>query len=223
MKQEDFVDRHSGEEMIVVGCGPSLKNIPLGFLESRINIGVNLLRQHIPWLALDYWLALDQTTVSEYDVLPSVEGILKFIPHGFQNWFEKMGHWNDEFVSLALLDEVEGAPYSKDYGVAYSSSLPAAAQLAIEMGARRVFVTGFDCVRKGDSPGHYNLPHFYNAEIPGVYEESWDIQFGALHRHAENLGVEIINLSNPTMSRMLPKDDYRNYWAPPVYVDGVMT
>lgn len=215
--QSEFEGIHSGEEMLIIGAGPSLRNIPPAFLESRRSVTVNLVPAWYPFLHFDYWVALDKHTVDPeiYNAVPSLsERTFKFVPRRYRNWIEqKTDFWDESWVELRL-PEVPGVPWSKDYGAAFSSSLPAGAELAILMGAQRVLVVGFDCTRRNSAVTHYQLPHFYGADLPGEYEESWDRQFGRLRDWADDQGVEILNLSEPTVSRYLRRAHWSDFWSP---------
>lgn len=39
--EEDFRDKHDGEEIWVIGCGPSLDDVPDGFFKDKISIALN--------------------------------------------------------------------------------------------------------------------------------------------------------------------------------------
>lgn len=208
--QSVFKDIHKGEEIICIGNGPGLKNIPPAFLESRINIGINYILEYMKFLKLFYWLTLDKECL---DVMPSEP--YSFAPMRYMGIIEKA------HIPMILYDEVSGVPYSPTYGSSYTTSLAAAIHLATFMGASTAFVVGFDCTFPEEpleipSDGISNLPHFYGHRGNGksVYMPEWDYEMQQVAIFARKSGTKVIDLSIPKGSLCLPHDDYQKYWRP---------
>ena len=219
-EQSDYVDRHAGEQVIIIGNGPSLKNIPIGFIESRTNIGINYLRQKIPWIRLDYWMATDKEVV--LDLVSDINGIPKFIPTRYMNIVKvDLDPDNfDEIVPMALMEDIPGTRYSPVYGASYTTTLAAAAHMAFLMGAIEILAVGFDCsFYKGNreyiGDGKSKLPHFYDDKPAMLYKREWDNDVFYVDRYIRGHGSGVVNLSQPTLSKRLEKSIYSEYWSPP--------
>lgn len=210
MKFEDFKDRHFGETMICIGNGKGLKNIPIALLESYPSIGMNYITHWLPFLKLDYWLTLDK------ECLFAIRGdIPSFVPYRYLPILPA----NLPNVVPFILPEVRGIPYSKSYGSSYTTSLAAAAHLALIMGAKKVLIVGFDCTfpvgpLRPHLEGRSNLPHFYHAEnVPLRYMSEWDYEMEQVAKLARvHYLSRLLNLSEPTDSLCLPWQNYREVW-----------
>ncbi len=216
-EQWAFVDKEKGEEIIVIGNGPGLKNIPPAFLMSRVNIGINYIREYYPFIKLDHWLTIDK------ECLPAIPyAVPAFVPFRFMSLVTSSAENKiPNVIPMILWKEIEGIPWSPSYGSGYTTSLAAAVHLAVfVLGAPRVFVVGFDCTfpltpLREHVDGKSNLPHFYHDEGAKVIKmHQWDNEMGYLRTAVEDHGAEIINLSVPTESETLFQDDYRIYWRP---------
>jgi hypothetical protein len=215
---EEFRGRHEGEEVIVVGNGTGLKNIPFAFLESRPIFVMNYFSYWVRFIKPDYWLALDPLCFkgAEY-----VEDSIKFIKAHHANRF--VGYEDNNLVLYKMMDKIPGFQWNKHWGLRYSTSAIAAAHLGIEMGAKRVLFVGIDCTHGiggyqdiEDFKGVSRIPHFYDGRFHFIgYADQWDEHFGIFAKWAaEEHGAELVNLSVPTKCTTLERGDYRDYWEP---------
>ena len=218
MKLEDFKDKHKGEEMIVVGNGPGLKNIPFAFLESRPTFVINFFSYWVPWLKPTYWLALDPLC---FEGAKYVNGTYKFIKAHNIETFKAIEEIEDEMlVYYSMPDQIPGFMWTKNWGLGYSTTAIAAAHLAHHMGASKALIVGFDCTHGTgiyEGKGLSRIPHFYYSRFHFTgYAEQWDDQFGHFTKWVleQGQGMEVINLSIPTKAKNLVRGDYRDYWQP---------
>ncbi len=95
--------------------------------------------------------------------------------------------------------------------------MAAAVQLALYMGADNALMVGFDCTKgnKSDAlpePGKTGTPHFYDPDRGRQYQPGWDKNIGQFSDWAESVGKHVWNLSPFTMSTMVPRSTYREWW-----------
>lgn len=241
VKYEDFKNRHAGEDMIIVGNGLGLLNIPVGFLKSLPSIGIN----YGPWYAETladgspspfrgwvptYWHGVDTCCFLAIDSLP--ETVYAFVSEKDEQdpeYQKRVGLAN--FISYRCYDEVEGVGNTDGLGPSYSTSLLSAIHVVHHMGVRRFLTVGFDCTfakegttRVGDwadNPGVNRIPHWYNGEAvkynpddpDEIFKhEAYDEQAGACLDFMRKFGKEIINLSMPTLCTTLPAGNYEQFW-----------
>lgn len=217
MQLEDFKDKHKGEEVIVVCNGPGLKNIPFAFIESRPNFVINFFPYWAPWVRINYWLALDPIC---FKALEHAKEAVKFIKSHQANVFK--GYEDENLVFYEMRDQVPGFVWTEEWGLKYSTTALAAAHLGVYMGASKVLLVGFDCTygmglyqNLADFEGLSRIPHFYDKRKHfNGYSGMWDEHFRIFADWAEGQGTEIINLSVPTASKHLKREDYRDYWRP---------
>jgi hypothetical protein len=212
IKLQDLRDVHKGENIICMGSGPSLLNVPVEFLRSMPTVGINfgpyysdLLDGFIP----QYWVALDTNPMVMLDHLP--DEVIKFIPNRQEKRIRANGLrlWNCVFIEIAAMPRPEGT--------GYSTTMVAAVQLALYLGAPNALVVGFDCTtgQKSDAlpePGKTGTAHFYDPDRGAKYMPGWDSNLGKFAEWAKAMGKGVWNLSNPTMSRYVPKSTYQEWW-----------
>ena len=212
MRLQDLRDVHEGQNILCLGTGASLNNLPVEFLRSMPSIGINYL-PHYSNLLDDfmppYWVALDTNPMEMLDSLPS--DVVKFVP----NRQEKRLKAANRSLDGVVFFEIAAMPRPDKAG--YSTTMVAAIQIALYMGAPNVLVAGFDCTRgnKSDAlpePGKTGTRHFYDPERGQQYMPGWDKNVGHFSDWATSVGRNVWNISEPTMSRMVPKSDYREWW-----------
>jgi hypothetical protein len=242
VKYEDFKDRHAGEDMIIVGNGLSLLNIPVDFLNSLSSIGLN----YGPWYTETladgspsplkgwvptYWHALDPPCFLAIDRL--LETTYAFVSEKDETdpeYLKRVGLEN--FIPFRCYDQVEGIGNTDGLGPTYSTSLLTAIHIGKHMGVRRFLTVGFDgtfakqgTTRVGDwkdNPGLNRIPHWYNGEAvkynpddpDEIYKhEAYDEQAGECLEYMQQFEKEIINLSMPTLITTLPAGNYEKFYG----------
>lgn len=213
MKIEDFKDKHSGEEMIVVCNGPGLKNIPWAFIESRPYIALNYFTYWGQFMKPTYWMAADPLCFenTEWTDCP------KFIKAHHAERFNK--EQSETIVFFKFFEIIPGILNIKDFGLSYSTSAIMAAHMCHYMGAKTCLLVGFDCthgIARIEHHGLSQIPHWYDhRKHMHDMAHSWNKQFGAFYEWVKPRGMEIVNLSIQTYCNALPLGDYQDYWQPP--------
>ena len=212
MKLQEFRDKHAGEAVLCIGTGTSLNDIPVEFLRSMPSIGINYLTYYsdlIDGFLPTYWVALDTGPMVMLNQMPPE--VTRFIPLCQKKRAQAAGH----NIDGAVVFEISAMPRPDRAG--YSTSMAAAVQLALYMGAQDVLIVGFDCTRghKSDAlpePGKTGTPHFYDPDHGRQYMPGWDKNIGLFSDWASDTGRSVYNLSPFTMATMTPKSDYREWW-----------
>lgn len=216
---EEFAGIHEGEEVIVVGNGKGLLNIPFAFIQSRPNFVMNYFSAWAPFIKPTYWMALDPLC---FNGASYVDKTIKFVKAHHAEKFAEF-ETDENLVYYSMRDKIPGFKWTEKWGMQYSTTAIAAMHLAVHMGANPILAVGIDCTHGiggyqdiDDFKGLSRIPHWYDPRRHFTgYSDQWDKQFGEFTAWANERGVEVINLSIPTKSKNLPRGDYRDYWAPP--------
>jgi hypothetical protein len=216
MRYDDFKGTKKGE-LIVIGNGISLLNVPFGFLLSRPTFALNHFTAWTPWFRPSFWLSTDH--IPAKDMIDKLPGVPKFLSEWTIDIMESEGLDDPEVMAFRFLDKVDGIPYAKGTapGSRYSTSILAASHIGVDMGFTTIFWVGFDCTRPttiepNPINGRSATPHFYDPIRPSMPAESWNRQAGAFVHWAQTRGVRVVNLSYPTDCTTVPRDHYSNYW-----------
>ncbi|TET36705.1 MAG: hypothetical protein E3J72_08080 [Planctomycetota bacterium] len=182
LRPGEIADRHKGETIFILGCGPSIANADLSLLDRRISIGVNaILHAYDP----TYLIWLDNATVKTCGEMLERSFAVKFcadrvrtvIPATrFRRYVPKNGE--------PILSE------SFDKGLYWSrTSVFPAINLAVLFGAKRIVLLGVDLL---------DASHFYGRSGAGkqflnrgrILED-----FRRLAGYAKKRRLKIINAS----------------------------
>ena len=212
MQLQDFRDVHAGENVLCIGTGASLLDIPVDFLRSMPSIGINYLTYYsdlIDGFYPTYWVALDTGPMIMLDKMPPE--IVRFIANRQEKRIRAAGR----DMQSTVFFEIAAMPRPDRAG--YSTSMAAAVQLALYMGAPNALLVGFDCTKgnKSDAlpePGKTGTPHFYDPDRGRQYQPGWDKNIGQFSKWAQSVGKRVWNLSPFTMSTMVPRSTYEKWW-----------
>ena len=198
-----YKDIHDGP-MICIGNGPSLLNVPTDFLGMYPSIGMNwvvhynhLIDDFVP----NYWVALDGGPLVEIPDIPTC-----FVRRKYSKSIK-----GDNLVFFDPQD-LDGPD-----GLGHSTTMVAAVQIALYMGASDVLIVGFDCTKgyRGDALPEYGkngTRHFYDLENGSQTSVKWDKDVGKLASWAESTGRAVWNLSPFTMASRVPRAEVTE-WA----------
>lgn len=183
--------------MIVVGNGPSLKHIAAEFLQSRPTIVMNWLPRHRTDFVPTYWVCQDTICIPAIGFLngETRRYRLSELPN-LNRWPSEPIEQNTEWTTTTLF----------------------AAEMAMAMGASTILIVGFDCSMR-DSPymnhgeGVTAQPHFYDVKKPSFKHEKWNYQAGIFAQIAEDAGVRVLNLSDPTYCDTIPRSNLEDWYS----------
>lgn len=180
----------------MVGNGPSLKGVAGAFLRSRPTIVMNWLPRWRKDFTPTYWVCQDTICIPAIGFLSdeTMRYRLSSLPN-LNRWPADPIVQNTEWTTTTLF----------------------AAEMAMWMGATTILIVGFDCsmndgVYQNRGEGITAQPHFYDVKKPAFKHEKWNRQAGIFRQIAEDAGVRVLNLSDPTfcdtMERGLLSDWY---------------
>ncbi len=211
MRLQDFRGVHKNQNILCIGTGASLNDIPVDFLRSMPSIGINYLPYYSDLLdgfLPTYWIALDTGPMVMLDQMPL--DIIRFVP---ERQKKRLAGRNLESV---VFFEIASMP--RPSGVGYSTTMAAAVQLGLYMDADNILLAGFDCTKgnKSDAvpePGKTGTQHFYDPKNGRQYAPEWDKNVGQFARWADNTGKAVRNLSPFTMAQEVQRSNYQEWWA----------
>lgn len=181
----------------------------------------------VPFIRPTYWLVLDPLCFRATKAI-SHKNTIKFVKgHQKEAFLSALKEWGiddqeETTVFYQMRDKIPNFTFTEEWGLNYSTSAIAAAHLAVYMGASKILLVGFDCTygmalydNFNDFDGRSKIPHFYDPRNHFCgYSEMWDSHFAYFRDWANEQGTEVINLSIPTESKYLEREDYTDYWQP---------
>lgn len=194
-------------EWAVIGCGPSLADADLAAVAARgcSVIAVNdAYRRCKPTVIYgadgEWWDAYAQAHVWACDGQP-YSGATEV---GAECWTATPSAAVRHGLHLAEIQNGEGVSLQPGRLVHGGNSGHQAVNLAVQRGARRIILLGFDMMAADDGRRHWfgNHPGAMNKESP---YPRWARAFDAMARALERLGVEVINCSRRTAITAFPR------------------
>jgi hypothetical protein len=213
---QEFKNIHEGQNVLCLGTGRSILNTPVEFLKSMPSIGINFLPYYkdlLDGFMPTYWTALDTPPLMVMDVMPAE--IVRFLPSNHRIRADQAGH----DISNVVVFDIRNMP--KPLKGEYTTTMSAAIQIALYMGAKNVLIDGFDCTtgyrnNVGTQPGVTGTAHFYDREGGVKYAKHWDLNIGIWSSWSEPRGQHIWNISDPTRSVYVRKSSYTNWQSSPI-------
>ena len=205
-KLQELKNKLSGQEVFIVGGGYSIEQINKDFLQDKLVVGINDAYQFLPNAAALYWC--DNSWVARHMHL------LK--EHPCQHRFNAAPHYRVHIEKD--IDASGGATalhLTGDKGfdpnpdcVKGNNGGTHALNLTINMGARRIYLLGFDMRDDPLKPGkfHYHNNHIVTPRID-VYTEFIDAM-KELNKEVRRLriDVDIVNCSPTSALQCFRKD-----------------
>ena len=206
MSISEFWSVHRGETCLIVGNGPSLRDIPLSFLEQYPTFGTNLIYKLIGFTPT-YYTAVDHRVL--VPLAKTLEtrfpGVPKFVPDRYVDYQARPVYYFHHRPGDVWIGNSEGVDMLTDPGLAYVSISHVALQLAYYMGYTTMLMVGMD--NTGDGM------HFYGDGYPLPFPDAIDLSFGMLRKgfEAAKNPRRIINLSTATQVTTIERGDWRGY------------
>ena len=208
-------NKHKGQTCIIIGNGPSLRDVPAEFLNQYPTIGSNrVYLRYIP----TYYAAINPLVISQYwdeiDAIPAVKFIRASLAKG--------GFFG---IPLQSLREQVFSYEPLKMGVYEGFTVTfVSMQLAFWMGFETVLLVGVDHrytysgnasseqIQDGDDPNHFDPNYFKGAKwhAPDLIrsEAAYVMARDAFRTH----GRRIINLTDNTALDVFKKDNIK-YWS----------
>lgn len=183
----EFKNKHRGEVIVVLGCGPSVNDLSLYLLEGVVTVGANLIgRAYHP----DYLFWLDQNVTpgaraaaafEEFARSPARKFVAREVPR--EHALETFENYEPEDGEPLLSSDLERGLYWS------RTALFPAINMACILGAARVVLAGVDLRDRS---------HFYSSEGRGEPHPEADRilrDFERLAEFADERGVEVVNVN----------------------------
>lgn len=221
---------HPGEDIYIIGTGPSLRVFPLSFLEGKITIGLNNAYKLVP---VRYSITVhpdlyvpeflegeaphpEMSWIAKY---PKIKDLLSFEQFRYAAerfyFFESDGQPNTQppqqpSNSGRILDWVRAPVDNKLY--LWSSISQTAANLAANMGARNVVLVGCDLgALSGDHHAHEKPTRWKGARPAERYRQYYE-GLAEVRAALRERGVNLVSLS-PLLGFLNAEEDFRRLCA----------
>jgi len=216
-----LIDKHVGEIAFVVGAGTSLHDLDLGPIHDHVVVSVNSSFILMPWQNGDtdkrYWISND-SAVRGWSYWSNVKNshATKIVRDSWEKYYDEI----PDFLIFSPRTTGNGIimPYEK--ALAYSSSVPSAIDLSIQMGCKKIFLLGVDHYFSGKRSHFWQYyppqfqplpirtivpPFFMQQHIFDENKKSYD----ALKRFADSKGAEVYNCNPLSKVRPFKKIEYK--------------
>ena len=164
---EKLIDKHVGESVFVIGSGTSLFDLDLVQIHEHVVISVNSSFIRMPWADGNcdkrYWISND-SAVREWSYWKDVkEGkCIKIIRNSWKKYYDEI----PDFLVFSPRKKVDIMVDPNEKALCYSSSVPSAIDLAIQMGCNKIFLLGVDHYFLNQKSHFWQLYPKQNQPIP---------------------------------------------------------
>jgi len=202
-KIEELYSAVSGQDVFIVGGGPSLKGFDFARLKNKVTVAINDAMHVLPDATALYWADFPWVARNN-DSLKSHPCKLRFM--GLAN-----AKINDTLIQggATVLNRVgtRGLDLNPDH-VCGSNSGAHALNLVANMSPKRIILLGYDMRRFNDA-SHWHPTDLYVPQ--SVYDDRFAPCVDAMAGPIQTLGIEVINCSHISALRNYKKDFVENY------------
>lgn len=205
MRIDHLYRKHAGEDIYVVGTGPSMRCFPREFFRDRVTIGLN---QAYRYFQPTYSLTVHPELVQEYvkeSVKPATQWIIKKKPPMLHLELDDPDYY--VFLTSEEWPTIQRRPADTLFlgrGVQCT-----AMDLAARMGARTIILVGCDhCALGSDHHGHHQHVRFYGLSSAIIYKEYRKFTAKVRKMIRETFDIHTLTLS-PFVGLDSPTEDYQ--------------
>lgn len=207
MRISGLTEKHRGQELYIVGTGPSLRVFPVSFLADKLTLGLNEAWRYAP---LTYSLTLTPKLVNDYAALPSsrqhqttwitpAKAPLASLSLDDDRYYVFHGHDCVEDI----VKQVPNLLFVSEAGV-----LVTALDLAARMEVKTIYLVGCDLNEVGgDHHGHDQPVRFLGKNPADVYRQTRYAVSGMRFIVREKFGIPVLSLS-PLLGSGAATEDY---------------
>ena len=194
-----FADRHAGETAVIIGNGPSLRNVPLEFLKKHKTFGTNRIYL-LPDFTATYYASVNPLVVQQSAAEINAYGAqAKFVTDGEASLID--GAYPLMSVGSRIFSYNPAAYIFEGFTVTYVCM-----QLAFHMGFETVLLVGVDhrfkmdgppnseTVWQGDDPNHFSPEYFKGARWNNPDLPNSEASYRLAKKAYEDAGRRIVNL-----------------------------
>lgn len=214
----DLEGKHTGETGIVIGNGPSLRDIPVHFLVKYPTFGTNRIYLRNGF-SPTYYVCVNPLVASQYLVdIQNMAGPIKFVTDQFAGQ-----------IADALPLHSVGTPifsYHPDVRIYEGFTVTyVCLQLAYWMGFSRILLVGLDHFYKfqgkpneekvmaGEDPNHFSSEYFQGARWNNPDLQRSESSYYMARTVFEANGRQIINCSTKTACEVFPQATWEDYYG----------
>jgi hypothetical protein len=214
----DLCNKHDGETGIVIGNGPSLRDIPLHFLKKYPTFGTNRIYLKGGFLP-NYYVCVNPLVAGQYlDDIKGMQGPIKFVADQYA----------DQVAGALPLHSI-GAPtfsYHPDLRIYEGFTVTyVCLQLAYWMGFSRILLVGVDHfyqydgrpneekVMTGADPNHFSPEYFRGAKWNNPDLDRSESSYYMARTVFEANGRQIINCSTKTALDVFPRAGWEDFYG----------
>ena len=194
----DLCGSHKGEEMFVIGTGPSLRVFPLEILSGKLTVGLNQAWRHGAWT---YSLTVHSELILDYQASPERPGT-KWIVSAKKKPCDLSLNDKDHFVFRSRGD------FTRDPNELFlrEGIQGTALHLALRLGCRAVYFVGVD-MGLLDGDHHCHEQHVkYHSRTPGEVFARMRKTTRLARDVLRKKGVPVLNLT--ALLGVDPSEDY---------------
>lgn len=218
MRFIDYQDQHAGETCVIVGNGPSLRDVPLSFLKKRPTFGTNRIYLHAEGFLPTYYCAVNplviEQSLAEICAIPAQTA--KFIAAPFAE--QVPGSFPLRSAGSPLFSFAPSEYIYEGYTVTF-----VCLQLAFFMGFRTVLLVGVDhrfitngtpnaeAVWEGNDPNHFTESYFKDARWHNPDLERSAHAYVLAEKAFRENGRRVLNLTRDTALDVFTKEPLKKW------------
>ena len=207
-----FKNKHIGETCLVIGNGPSLKDVPNSFLDQYPSFGTNrIFLKYVP----TYYVVVNPLVIEQNKAIIEILPCDKFLPFGYDFKCEHHGF---------LASTQKQFSHNPDKWIAEGFTVTyGCLQLAYYMGFTTVLLVGVDHRYKfsgepnephlfeGDDPNHFDPEYFKGVKWHNPDLERSEISYQYAKEAFEQDHRKIINLTPNTALNVFEKGNINDW------------
>lgn len=202
---QDFKDRFGGQEVFIIGGGPSLKNFDFNLLNSKITVSLNSSFERMSkWTAM-FWADNDWAS-QNLDRITAIDSLKftakKFCDEHIRRNIKAMG-------GATVLRKGGDYGYSGDIDtVCGNNSGAMALNLVANTKPYRIILLGYD-MQFIDGQSHHHKG--YVVSSPSVYRDLFIPSINSMAPFIKKLGIEVVNCSPTSALECFNKESIDKY------------
>jgi len=199
---DNLYNAHEGETCLIIGNGPSLSAIPDDLLNQFKSFGCNRIWEREDFTP-DYFVAVDGWVPDENELDFHALQSVVMLPSDFAGKYQAEYYFHHRPGPMWIMERDLQPDYLRKNGIGWVGVTHAMLQIAFFMGFERFLCVGLDNTATGK--------HFYERETIDrrVDSELWEHGFAVLRDCF--IPKVILNISDYTELKSLPRADWRNF------------
>jgi hypothetical protein len=182
------------QTIFLVAGGPSLRGFDWGWLKGQAVVAINRAHEVVPNARVLWW--------SDWRFWEQHEDALRLHRAPIKASFkDRHRRAYPEWVAQYQHNGVNGLELKRGWLRHGNNGGHAALNLAIQLGARRIVLLGYDMELAADGADHWHEPHPWGQMRERTLDKMMKPHFEGIAQDAEELGVEILNANRGSALR----------------------